>query len=151
MTAQDMSKIMPLLPSTVNGSLLTQSKDLTMAFKTLHNLASGSLPDFFYHIPSHSILTSSLFFFLKDVYLFLCFGCAACGILVPQPEIEPVSPAAEVPSLHHWTTRGVPSLFFKCIRHAPNLRAFALTVSFSWDALPLDHKAGSFTYFRSLL
>ncbi|XP_073665439.1 solute carrier family 22 member 18 isoform X11 [Tursiops truncatus] len=34
--------------------------------------------------------------------------CAACGILVPQPGIEPVPPAAEAQSLNHWTAREVP-------------------------------------------
>ena len=32
----------------------------------------------------------------------------ACGILVPQPGIEPVSPALEALSLNHWTAREVP-------------------------------------------
>ena len=32
----------------------------------------------------------------------------ACGILVPQPGIEPVSPAVEAQSLNHWSTREVP-------------------------------------------
>ena len=36
-----------------------------MTFKTLHHLASGSLPDIIYYIPTHSVLTSSLFFFLE--------------------------------------------------------------------------------------
>ena len=33
---------------------------------------------------------------------------SACGILVPQPGIEPVPPAVEVWSLNHWTIREVP-------------------------------------------
>ena len=40
---------------------------------------------------------------------------AACGILVPQPGIEPMSPAVEVQSLNHWTAKEVlicPILFF---------------------------------------
>ena len=32
----------------------------------------------------------------------------ACRILVPQPGIEPVSPALEARSLNHWTAREVP-------------------------------------------
>ena len=32
----------------------------------------------------------------------------ACGILVPQPGIEPVPLAVEAQSLNHWTTREVP-------------------------------------------
>ena len=31
-----------------------------------------------------------------------------CGILVPQPGIEPMSPALKVQKLNHWTTREVP-------------------------------------------
>nr|XP_030689033.1 solute carrier family 22 member 18 isoform X19 [Globicephala melas] len=34
--------------------------------------------------------------------------CAACGILVPQPGIEPVPPAVEARSLNHRTAREVP-------------------------------------------
>ena len=32
---------------------------------------------------------------------------AACGILIPQPGIEPAAPALEERSLNHWTTREV--------------------------------------------
>ena len=39
-------------------------------------------------------------------FFFLCHP--ACGILVPQPEIEPVPLAVEAWSLNHWTTREVP-------------------------------------------
>ena len=40
---------------------------------------------------------------------FLCFWlhCTACGILVPQPGIEPTPPALEVWSLNHWTAKEV--------------------------------------------
>ena len=31
----------------------------------------------------------------------------ACGILTPQPGIEPVLPVLEVQNLNHWTTREV--------------------------------------------
>ena len=31
-----------------------------------------------------------------------------CGILVPQPGIEPTPPAVEAQSLNHWTTSEVP-------------------------------------------
>ena len=40
----------------------------------------------------------------------------ACGILVPQPGIEPMPPALEVQSLNHWTTRGVPFQPLNCIK-----------------------------------
>ena len=39
-------------------------------------------------------------------------GCnllvGACGILVPQPGIEPMPPALEAQSLNHWSAREVP-------------------------------------------
>ena len=36
-----------------------------------------------------------------------------CGILVPQRETEPISPALEAQSLNQWTTREAPKVFFK--------------------------------------
>ena len=36
----------------------------------------------------------------------------ACGILVPQPGIEPVPLAVEVQSPNHWTTRKFPDKIF---------------------------------------
>ena len=39
--------------------------------------------------------------------------CVACGILVPQPGIEPRAPAVKVLSTNHWTAREFPTLFFK--------------------------------------
>ena len=39
-------------------------------------------------------------------------GYATCGILVPQPEIEPVPPALGQWSLNHWTTREIPHVAF---------------------------------------
>ena len=38
-------------------------------------------------------------------YFIFWLYCTACGILVPQPGIEPVSPAVEAQSLNHWTAR----------------------------------------------
>ena len=37
----------------------------------------------------------------------------ACGILVPQPGIEPTPPAVEAQSRNHWTAREVPP-FLNC-------------------------------------
>ena len=44
----------------------------------------------------------------------VCFWshCAACGILVPQPGIEPTPPTVEVWSPNHWTPRELPCLQF---------------------------------------
>ena len=54
------------------------------------------------------------------IFLFFSFFCltfwpyrTACGILVPQPEIEPAPPAVEARSLNHWTTREVPAIFLQ--------------------------------------
>ena len=33
-----------------------------------------------------------------------------CGILVPQPQMEPVAPSVEVRILNHWTSMDVPVL-----------------------------------------
>ena len=37
-----------------------------------------------------------------------------CGILVPQPGVEPTCPAEGAQSLHHWTSREIPKtvIFF---------------------------------------
>ena len=44
--------------------------------------------------------------------------CVACGILVPQPRIEPATPEVEVQSVNHWTAREVPLLhFFLWLNH----------------------------------
>ena len=54
---------------------------------------------------SWRILKGLLFF----IFFFLfCPHHLACGILVPQPGIEPVPPAGKVQHLNHWTTREVP-------------------------------------------
>ena len=37
----------------------------------------------------------------------------ACGILVPRPDIEPMSPALEAWTLNHWTTREVTMVYFR--------------------------------------
>ena len=54
-----------------------------------------------------------MFVFLKaplgsgNKLLFFRSHRAACGILLPQSEIEPVSPAVEVQSPNHWMAREV--------------------------------------------
>ena len=47
-------------------------------------------------------------------YLFIYWqSCAACGILVPQPETEPVPPAVDVRGPNHWTAKEFSTLIFK--------------------------------------
>ena len=45
--------------------------------------------------------------FCLSVCFYLC--CAACGILVPYPGIEPSAPSLEAQSPNHRTTREVPA------------------------------------------
>ena len=47
--------------------------------------------------------------------MFLSFGRAACGILIPRPGIEPMPPAVEVHSPNHWTAMEVPYSIFLII------------------------------------
>ena len=57
------------------------------------------------------------------VSFFFFFGHVACGILVPQPGMEPVPPAVEAHSLNHWTGREVLSWFsWGSSRPLPQLR-----------------------------
>ena len=50
-------------------------------------------------------------FSLKKKFFFLIYAHhEACGILVPQPGVEPMPPAVEAWSLSHWTTREVPGV-----------------------------------------
>ena len=52
---------------------------------------------------------------LPSLGFFFFFCHVACEILVPWPEIEPVSRAVEVWSPNHWTTRQLPWLgILKC-------------------------------------
>ena len=50
-------------------------------------------------------------FILAYTWLFICFGHATCGILVPWPGIEPY-PLHWKHSLNHWTTREVSAFSF---------------------------------------
>ena len=42
------------------------------------------------------------------IFFFLWLCCEVCGILVPQPGIEPMLPAVEAQSPKHWTAREFP-------------------------------------------
>jgi len=59
--------------------------------------------------PSQQSQEKELFFFF--FFSFWLHGMA-CGILVPQPEIEPVPSALEVWSLNHWTREVLRKCFF---------------------------------------
>ena len=47
-------------------------------------------------------------FFLLFLSFFLV---AACKVLVPQPGMEPKTPAVETQSLNHWTARKISHIF----------------------------------------
>ena len=49
---------------------------------------------------------------VKTGYCSIWLHHTACGILHPQPWIEPMPPAVGAWSLNHWTTREVPKLDF---------------------------------------
>ena len=57
--------------------------------------------------PPWSFPNEGLLLAASASFFFFCHP--ACGILVPQPEIEPVTPAVEAWSLNHWATREVPA------------------------------------------
>ena len=46
-----------------------------------------------------------------SLFKFFGHGIWACGILDPQPGIEPTPPAVEARSLNNWTTREVLCVF----------------------------------------
>ena len=53
------------------------------------------------------------FFFIILIVIFPFWLCqAACGILVSQPETEPVPPTLEVWSPNHWKASEVPGMGF---------------------------------------
>ena len=51
-------------------------------------------------------LDLGIFFFFLIFTFWSC--CAACGVLVPRPGIEPAPTALEAQNLNHWTAREVP-------------------------------------------
>ena len=89
----------------------------------VHSSISTNLPvlSFIYRSGSPSLtLTSRESTFprvsLYTILFYLCYFAfwpchAACGILVPQPGIEPTPPAVEAWSPNHWTARKAPMPF----------------------------------------
>ena len=56
---------------------------------------------------------------------FFFFFLASCGVLDPQPGIEPKPPALEAQNLSHWTTREVPSIALFLLLTLPSWEALA--------------------------
>ena len=54
----------------------------------------------------------------------------ACGILVPQPGIKPMSPSVEARILNHWTTREVPE--YACGRYGSVCVSVSVCVCVCW-------------------
>lgn len=54
-----------------------------------------------------------VFYFFFFFLFWLC--CVACGLLVPQPGIEPRPPTVTALSSYHWATREVPLSLYYCI------------------------------------
>ena len=80
----------------------------------------GGIKDFRFwaYIQFYSLISSlnilQIFFMLFNIFC-VFWGCVcheACGILVSQSGIKPMSPAVEAWRLNHQTTRKVPSLLF---------------------------------------
>ena len=76
-----------------------------------------------YNIHTIFFLAESYYLFLKTwdsavIYLcmYVCFfigpPCEACGILVPQPGIEPMTPSMVEWNLNHWTAGEVPAYYY---------------------------------------
>ena len=58
---------------------------------------------------------SSLYVYYFQIFIFFIFWphCESSKLLVPQPGIKPVPPAAGAQSLNHWTARKVLLNVFK--------------------------------------
>ena len=89
--------------STRNSGVGTQSSpaDCAASLEPVPRLTVG-------HSADHT--TSSKWTWPGFAVCFFVFWlhCVACGILVPQPGIEPASPAVEALSLNHWEVQGSP-------------------------------------------
>ena len=74
--------------------------------------------------------------FLSFLFFFFWPCTVACGILVPQPGIEPSSPAVEAQSLNHWCAREVPisfSFFLDFAYKRCHISASVLNPWFLWS------------------
>lgn len=59
---------------------------------------------------------------IRLIYLFLASTSQTCGILIPQPGINPMSPAVEVQIINHWPNSEVPKIVFKSLVYISHCR-----------------------------
>ena len=92
------------------------------------------------HTHTHTHTFFSLYFLVFFYFFFGIFlHCAACGILLPLPGIEPVSPAMEVQNFNHWASREVPLRlhFLSLFTCQCSLSPVRTSVSVHWDELEM--------------
>ena len=110
------------------------------------NLANCSIlvNSFYFLLKSleyRSILCWFLFIFLNFILFNFWPYHTACGILVSWLRIEPMSPALKVQSVNHWTTRDVPSFYFKSIcKIRGNAELASSGLSIHWALLTVFSK-----------
>ena len=96
-----------LRPSSMSPPLNSKTSWSNIHDMSVSTMTHWLLPSEFSQFIHQNTLSSLSSFF---IYLFIWPLHAAYGILIPRPEIEPVSPALEVWNLNHWTAREVPVL-----------------------------------------
>ena len=69
-----------------------------------------------------------------------CFGCEACGILVPQRGVKPALPVLAAQSLNHWTTREAPKelIFMNNFKHTQERQYYNEFPSFNHHSLYIN-------------
>ena len=98
----------PLLPPPPLTPLVSSSSFFCFsAAFVISSLCSFHFDSLFY--TTHQKVMCLFFFYL---ILLFCPPPVACGILGPQPRIEPLSPAVEAQSCNHWTPRETPNFVF---------------------------------------
>ena len=105
---------LPAVPGGMSGSEIVFCVITSMTLshhkrsETVMQVASGCEDDFY--------LLFRLFTFPTH-YFFLPLGCRAYGILVPQPETEPVLSAVQEQTPNYWITREVPPTYYFYIQN----------------------------------
>ena len=85
-------------------------------------------------------------------FMFWFFGCKACGILTPQPRMEPAPPCTGRQSLNHCTTREAPGKGFLLLkRHQQGRNSYFSALDgrvwcLEWLYPSCHHKGASLGY-----